>query len=254
MIRWTFVLTLLLPTWVSASDSGEVACFDRESLELRYELFVHSINGAPPKTRPPIFGHNVPGRSIQKIEMGLLPAGNTGSGRRVRIVRVWVDPADLAKLRELEGKASQYAAQEAGATAAIAWTAHGRLLSWSRPTGLDGLLLASQGKTEPLVQVLPDLHSDLGKWVRWELRCPADYVPAEVSNSIERLLSKSDSFDITSDLHVLMRFEEPEMGDSEIMDDGSTFTVYYFRRLGVVWTTQSDPSGKTRCGFGRKRQ
>lgn len=254
MIRWTVLVALLLPTWVSASESDEVACFDRESVELRYELFVHSINGAPPKTRPPIFGHDVPGRSIQKIETGFLPAGNTGAGRRVPIIRVSLDPSDLAKIRELEAKASKYATDEAGAHPAISWTAHGRLLAWGRPTGLDGLVLASQGKNEPLVQVLPDLHRDLGQWVRWELRCPADQIPERVSQAIERLLSKADSYDITSDLHVLMGFEEPEMGDSELLSDGSTHTPYYFRRLGISWITETDPTGKTRTAFGRTRR
>jgi hypothetical protein len=254
VIGRAFLLALLLATGVAAAESAEVSCFDRDNLELRYELFVHSIDGTPPKTRPPIFSHNVPGRSIRKIETGTLPAGNEGAGRRVPIVRVWLGPADLAKIRELETKAEKYATDAAGAHAALSSTAHGQLLAWGRPTGLDALLLPSRGDGEPLLQIPPILERDLGKWVRWELRCPADPIPANVSESIERLLKKSDSFDITPDLHVLMGFEAPEMGDSENVTDGSTNTLYYFRRLGITWGIFTDPNGKTRNVFGRGRQ
>ena len=51
-----------------------------------------------------------------------------------------------------------------------------------------------------------------------------------------------------------MGFEEPEMGDSEVVSDGSVNTVYYFGRLGIVWGTLTDANGKTRSVFHRSRQ
>jgi len=76
-------------------------------------------------------------------------------------------------------------------------------------------------------------------------------VPKNVSGSIDRLLAKSDCFDISSDLQVLMAYEKPEEGVGKTMTDGSYSKLYHFTKLGITWLTEKDSQGHVKSKFYR---
>ena len=241
----------IMPVAATAGAS-EAECANRDHLEIRYELTLEASDGAAPKSGPVLFRHVVPGRSIQRIEIGTQTAEDSGERDQIPAIRISIARSDLEKIHALEASARQFAANEASsAPRTVSITGRGRLRSWGESTDLDRLHLEGPESREQLVQAVR--AANIGLWLRAQLLCRGNEIPAEVSAAVERLLSKPswNALDVTSDLHVLMTFEKPERGITAYDSDGSIYSDSYFRILGITWSTSVDPTGKARSAFHR---
>jgi hypothetical protein len=99
------------------------------------------IDGTALKSGP-TFAHVVPGRSIQRIEIGTQTADNSGKREQIPAILISIAPSDLEKIRALEASARQFATNEVGAAPrTISLAGNGRLRAWGKPTDLDRLRL-----------------------------------------------------------------------------------------------------------------